>query len=86
MSNFKVLFVFFLACGFWMLVHSFDPKEGYPRSKYSKKDDSPNGESNGNHEGSSNSKHLLVESDFAMHYECGAQTAYVQMFFMFYLK
>lgn len=77
MSHFKVLFLLFLASEYWVLVHSFDPKEGYPRSKYSKKSDDLNYESNGSIEGSSSNtaKPPFVESDFAMHYECGAQTA-----------
>lgn len=69
MRKFKVLPILILVCGFCMFVHAFDPKEGYPRSKYSK--------SNGNIEKKplSSSKQDFLDSDFAMYYECGAQTA-----------
>lgn len=77
MSHIKVLSGFFLLCGLWMIVHSFDPNEGYPRSKYSKKTYGPSDEHTGNYQEprSSNSPKPLLESDFSMYYECGAQTA-----------
>lgn len=76
MSHFTLFLVFFsIFCGYWMLVHSFDLKDGYPRSKYSKKRDDPSVDVVDGVSTEEYPKSLFVEKDFAMHYECGAQTA-----------
>uniref|UniRef100_A0A336N033 CSON009640 protein n=2 Tax=Culicoides sonorensis TaxID=179676 RepID=A0A336N033_CULSO len=73
MNETRILLVTILIFGYWMLAQAFDPKDGYPRSKYSRRRDNITVDTSSNEE--TEEKNELDESDFANVYECGAQTA-----------